>query len=83
MTKVVNVSTICFESILLKRTSEEKELEETDENDDDDAGERERNIWEKRKRRRLRLLLTATATSALTRLWRRVEAAIDSDDSSE
>ncbi len=44
MTKVVNVSTICFESILLKRTSEEKELEETDENDDDDAGERERNI---------------------------------------
>ncbi len=47
MTKVINVSTICFESILLKRTSEEKELEETDEldeNDDDDAGERERNI---------------------------------------
>jgi len=43
MTKVVNVLMICFKSILLKRTLEEKKLEETDEldkNDDDDANKR-------------------------------------------
>jgi len=45
MTKVVDVSMICFESILFKKAFEEKKLEETDEfneNDDDDAGERKR-----------------------------------------
>ncbi len=46
MTKVVDVSMICFESISFKRTFEEREFEETDEfneSDDDDADERERN----------------------------------------
>jgi len=45
MTRVIDVSTICFEPTPLKRAFEEKRLEETDEldeNDDDDAGERER-----------------------------------------
>jgi len=45
MMKVVNVSTICFESILFKKTFEEEKLEETDElnkDDDDDANEQER-----------------------------------------
>ncbi len=86
MTRVVDVSMICFESISLKRTLEERKLEEADEldeSDDDDADERERDTWEKRKWRWLRLLLTAIATSTLTRLWRRVEAIINSDDSSE
>jgi len=44
MTKVVDVSTICFKSILLKRTFKEEKFKETDEfneNDDDDADERE------------------------------------------
>ncbi len=85
MTRVVDVSTICFESIFLKRTLEEEEFEEADEfggNDGDDAGERERNTWREGERRRLRLLLAAIAASTLTRLWRRVEAAIGSDDSS-
>jgi len=40
MTRVVNVSTICFKSILLKRTF--KETDEFNEDDDDDADERER-----------------------------------------
>ncbi len=46
MTKVINVSTICFELILLKKAFEEERLEETDElnkDDDDAADERERN----------------------------------------
>jgi len=46
MTRVINVSTICFESISLKKTLKERKLEEADElneSDDDDAGERERN----------------------------------------
>ncbi len=84
MTRVIDVLTICFELILLKKAFEEEELEETDEldeSDDDDADEREWDTWEEGKRRRLRLLLTAA--SALTRPWRRVEAIIDSDDSSE
>jgi len=45
MTRVVDVSTICFKSTLLKRTLEEEKFEETDElsgSDDDGAGERER-----------------------------------------
>jgi len=45
MTKVVDVSTICFESISLKKALEERKLEETDElndDDDDNADERER-----------------------------------------
>jgi len=44
MTRVIDVLTICSESILLKKTLEERELEETDEldeNDDDDANKRE------------------------------------------
>jgi len=44
MMRVINVSTICSESILLKKTLEERELKETDEldeNDDDDADKRE------------------------------------------
>ena len=47
MTKVIDVSTICFELILLKKTFEEEKLEETDEldeSDDDAADERERDI---------------------------------------
>jgi len=46
MTRVIDVSMICFESISFKKALEERELEETDEldeNDDDDADERERN----------------------------------------
>ena len=68
MTRVVNVSMICFELISFKRTFEEerfKEADEFNEDDDDDAGERERDTWREGERRRLRLLLTAT--SALTR----------------
>jgi len=86
MTRVIDVSTICFESTFFKKTLEGRRLEETgelSESDDDDAGERERDTWGERKRRRLRLLLAATAASALTRPWRRVEAAIGSDGSSE
>jgi hypothetical protein len=44
MTKVVDVSTICFESIFFKKTLEEERLEETDEfeeSDDDDAEKQE------------------------------------------
>ena len=48
----------------------------------DGAGERERDTWGEGERRRLRLLLAAAAASALTRPWRRVEAAIGSDGSS-
>ncbi len=86
MTRVINVSTICFELIFLKKTFEERRFEETGEldgNDDDDADERERDTWREGERRRLRLLLAAAATSTLTQSWRRVEAAIGSDDSSE
>jgi len=46
MTKVIDVSTICFESISLKKTLKERKFEEADElndDDDDDADERERN----------------------------------------
>jgi len=46
MTRVIDVSTICFKLTLLKKAFEEKRLEETDEfneDDDDDADERERN----------------------------------------
>jgi len=42
MTRVINVSTICFESILFKRALEEKRFKETDEldeNDNNDADE--------------------------------------------
>jgi len=42
ITKVVDVSMICFKSTSFKRTLEEKKLEETDEfnkSDDDDADE--------------------------------------------
>jgi hypothetical protein len=39
MMRVVNVSTICFESILLKETF--KETDKLDENDDNDADEQE------------------------------------------
>jgi len=76
----------CFESILFKGTLERRGFEGTDESDGDDdgdAGERERDTWgERERRRRLRLLLVAAAASALTRPWRRVEAAIGSDGSS-
>ncbi len=86
MTRVVDVSTVCFESILFKGTLERRGFEGTDEpdgDDDGDAGERERDTWgERERRRRLRLLLVAAAASALTRPWRRVEAAIGSDGSS-
>jgi len=44
MTRVVDVSTICFESTPLKRALEGRELEEAgelEENDDDDAEKRE------------------------------------------
>jgi hypothetical protein len=43
MTKVINVSMICFKLILFKRTLEEKELKEANElseSDDDNADER-------------------------------------------
>ncbi len=85
MTRVINVSTVCFEPALLKGALEGRELGgtgESGEDGDDDAGERERDTWGEGERRRLRLLLAATAASALTRPWRRVEAAIDSDGSS-
>ncbi len=45
MTRVIDVSMICFELISLKRALEEEKFKETnelDENDDDDANERER-----------------------------------------
>jgi hypothetical protein len=45
MTKVVDVSMICFKLISLKKTLEERRLEEADEfkeNDDDDAEKRKR-----------------------------------------
>ncbi len=77
MTRVIDVSTICFKSISLKKTLKErrfKETDELDENNDSDADERERDTWEKKERWWLCLLLTATST--LTRLWRRVEAII-------
>ncbi len=86
MTRVINVSTICFESILFKRALEEKRFKETDEldeNDNNDADEWEWDTWEKKERRWLCLLLTATVTSTLTQLWWWVEAIINSDDSSE
>ena len=44
MTKVVNVSTICFKLTLLKRALKERKLKETgefNESNDDDANERE------------------------------------------
>jgi len=47
MTKVVDVSTICFESTFFKKTLKERKLEETgelNESDDDDADEQERDI---------------------------------------
>ncbi len=83
MTRVINVSTICFGSASFKEALEGGESEgagEPDEDDDDGAGERERDTWGEGERRRLRLLLAAA--SALTRPWRRVEAAIGSDGSS-
>ncbi len=45
MTRVIDVSMICFELISLKRALKEEEFKETDkldENDDNDANERER-----------------------------------------
>ncbi len=45
MTRIINVLTICFKLILLKKTFKEERFEETDEldeSDNDDAGERER-----------------------------------------
>ena len=86
MTKVVDVSTVCFKLISFKKTFKEEKLKEADEfneSDDDDANEREQNTWRKRKWWRLRFLLTAITTLTLTQFWWRVEVIINSDDSSE
>ncbi len=51
MTKVINVSMICFKLIFFKKTLKERELKEINElnkSDNNDADEQKRNIWEKK-----------------------------------
>lgn len=79
MARIVDVSSICSESISLEGPPEGNEAEGP-EGSGAGVGERKRDSWGEEERRRLRLLPAAALT--LVRAWRRVEGAIGSDGSS-